>query len=175
MERHESLSEGSDTMDAQRRGREEGFDAILERIRVGRESAWRAVNEAMIATYHHIGSVLSRRFGEAGWEQSDVDACAEWLIARGAGAVGFSEQNLSKMRSFYDAWANAGGVPKDAFALPWACHLVLLELCSSNEERCWYMQAALQGAWSADTLEARIRAGSPIDGVGSKCDENAIK
>ena len=65
-----------------------------------------------------------------------------------------------RMKSFHEIWSNAGGLPSKALTLPWDCHLVLLDRCTTDRERNLFLDAALQGGWSAQELEARIQAGS---------------
>lgn len=134
------------------------FDEAWELIRNGRQRAWAAVNAVMIETYEAIGAWLVR---EVGSDPLKLHACAEALRARGAGRIGFTVQNLSCMKTFHEVWSKAGGLTSKALELPWACHLVLLDHCATDRDRFRFLDAALQGGWSAQELEARIRAGSP--------------
>ena len=133
------------------------FDEVWELIRKGHQQAWSAVNAKMIETYEAIGAWLVR---EVGSDTGRLDACAEALRARGAARLGFSVRNLSRMKTFHEVWSKAGGLTSEALALPWECHLVLLDHCATHPERLRFLDAALQGGWSAQELDMRIRAGS---------------
>ncbi len=148
-------------MSAPHDGRATEFDETLILIRQGRTRAWRAVNVAMIETYKEIGALLSRKFKDQGWGQAEVDGLAKRLAANSAGGIGFGARNLMRMKSFHEIWTKAGRLPPSALALPWECHLVLLEHCTTDRERFLFLDAALQGGWSAQELEARINAGAP--------------
>jgi len=144
-------------MDSPRDGVVTEYDDVWELIRNGRQQAWSAVNAKMIETYEAIGAWLVR---EVGSDTGRLDACAEALRTRGAGRLGFSVRNLSRMKTFHEVWSTAGGLTLEALALPWECHLVLLDHCATHPERLRFLDAALQGGWSAQELDMRIRAGS---------------
>lgn len=144
-------------MDSPQTGLATEFDDVWGLMQNGRQRAWAAVNVVMIETYEEIGAWLVR---ETGSDPGKLDACAEALRARGAGRTGFSVRNLSRMKTFHEVWSKAGGLTSKALELPWACHLVLLDHCTTDQELFRFLDAALQGGWSAQELEARIRAGS---------------
>lgn len=144
-------------MDSPRDGGVTEYDEVWGLIQNGRQRAWGAVNAKMIETYEAIGAWLVR---EVGSDTGRLDACAEALRVRGAGRMGFSVRNLLRMKTFHEVWSKAGGLTSEALALPWECHLVLLDHCATHPERLRFLDAALQGGWSAQVLEARIRAGS---------------
>jgi len=137
------------------------FVEVLGMVRAGSNRAWLAVNIAMIETYEEIGALLSRKIQDDGWGQSDVEGLAKWLAANFGEGIGFTARNLMAMKSFHEIWSEAGRVPRRLLELPWACHLVLLEHCAIHKERLAFLEEALQGAWSAEELAARIQAGSP--------------
>lgn len=145
-------------MDSPQTGLATEFDDVWGLIQNGRQRAWTAVNATMIETYDAIGAWLVREIGS---DPGKLDACAEALRARGAGRMGFSIQNLLRMKTFHEVWSKAGGLTSEALVLPWECHLVLLDHCATDRDRFRFLDAALQGGWSAQELEARIRAGSP--------------
>lgn len=86
-----------------------------------------------------------------------------WLAVNAAMIETYEEIGalLNRKKVFHETWSKAGGLPSKALALPWECHLVLLEHCSTDRERFVFLDAALQGGWSAEELEERIHAGSP--------------
>jgi hypothetical protein len=105
--------------------------------------------------------LLNRKVHEDGWGQAEVDGLAKWLAANLGEGIGFSARNLMRMKAFHEAWSKAGGLPSQALTLPWECHMVLLEHCTTDRERIRFLDAAVQGGWSAEELKARIHAGSP--------------
>lgn len=145
-------------METSRDGLAMGHEAVLGILEEGRTRAWLAVNAAMIETYESVGAWLSRKSREEGWDPSQVEALSRKLVAQRWGVLSVSVPNLMRMKSFHEVWSKGGGLPAQARALFWECHLVLLEHCTSHRIRCRFLDAAIEGGWSAKVLETRIGA-----------------
>ena len=134
------------------------YDTVLGILDEGRTRAWLAVNAAMIESYESVGAWLSRKSREEGWDPSHLDALSRVLVTQNWGVLSVSARNLMSMKAFHEVWSKAGGIPPKARMLSWECHLVLLEHCATHRMRCKFLDAAVEGRWSAKELEARIRA-----------------
>ena len=100
--------------------------------------------------YREIGRVVSGRA-----EKGAAVAASEYLQAAYPAAEGFSPRNVRRMRAFYVAYEESPEIMRLAMYLGWTQNVAILERCSSNEERAWYIRAVLRFGWKkAKLLEA---------------------
>ena len=100
--------------------------------------------------YCEIGHLVSGRA-----EKGAAVAASEHLQMTRPDAEGFSPRNLRRMRAFYAAYEEFPEIMRLAMNLGWTQNVAILERCSSNEERAWYIRAVLRFGWKkAKLLEA---------------------
>jgi len=100
--------------------------------------------------YCEIGRVVSGRS-----EKGAAVAASEYLQATYPAAEGFSPRNLRRMRAFYATYEESPEIMRLAMELGWTQNVAILERCGNNEERAWYIRAALRFGWKkAKLLEA---------------------
>ena len=100
--------------------------------------------------YCEIGRVVSGRA-----EKGAAVAASEHLQATYPTAEGLSPRNVRRMRAFYAAYEESPEIMRLAMYLGWTRNVAILERCGSNEERAWYIRAALRFGWKkAKLLEA---------------------
>ena len=100
--------------------------------------------------YCEIGRLVSGRA-----EKGAAVAASEYLKMTCPDVEGFSPRNLRRMRAFYAAYEKSPETMRQAMTLGWTQNVAILERCSSNEERAWYIRAVLHFGWKkAKLLEA---------------------
>ncbi|WP_419014586.1 DUF1016 N-terminal domain-containing protein [Hominenteromicrobium sp.] len=100
--------------------------------------------------YCEIGRLVSSKA-----EKGAAVVASEHLRAAYPAADGFSPRNLRRMRAFYAAYEESPEIMRLAMNLGWTQNVAILERCSSNEERVWYIRAVLCFGWKkAKLLEA---------------------
>ena len=100
--------------------------------------------------YCEIGRVVSGRA-----EKGAAVAASEYLQMTYPAVEGFSPRNLRRMRAFYATYEESPEITRLAMSLGWTQNVAILERCSSNEERAWYIRAVLRFGWKkAKLLEA---------------------
>ena len=103
-----------------------------------------------MALYCEIGRLVSGRA-----EKGAAVAASEHLQMTHPDVEGFSPRNLRRMRAFYAAYEEFPEIMRQAMKLGWTQNVAILEKCSSNEERAWYIRAVLHFGWKkAKLLEA---------------------
>ena len=100
-----------------------------------------------------IGLVVSGRC-----EKGAAVAASEYLQAAYPAADGFSPRNVRRMRTFYAAYEESPEIMRQAMRLGWTRNVAILEGCSSNEERAWYIRAVLHFGWKKAKLLAAIES-----------------
>ena len=116
--------------------------------------------------YWEIGRLVSGRA-----EKGAAVAASEYLQAAYPTADGFSPRNVRRMRAFYAAYEESPETMRLAMNLVWTRNVAVLERCGSNEERMWYIQAALHFGWKKAKLLAAIESQAWMH---SSLDEQAI-
>ena len=100
--------------------------------------------------YCEIGRLVSSKA-----EKGAAVAASEYLQAAYPAAEGFSPRNVRRMRTFYAAYEESPEIMQLAMELGWTQNVAILERCGNNEERAWYIRAALRFGWKkAKLLEA---------------------
>ena len=100
--------------------------------------------------YCEIGRLVSGRA-----EKGAAVAASGYLQITCPDVEGFSPRNLRRMRAFYAAYKNSPEIMRLAMELGWTQNVAILERCGNNEERAWYIRAALRFGWKkAKLLEA---------------------
>ena len=100
--------------------------------------------------YCEIGRLVSSKA-----EKGAAVAASEYLQMTYPAVEGFSPRNLRRMRAFYATYEESPEITRLAMNLGWTQNVAILERCSSNEERAWYIRAVLRFGWKkAKLLEA---------------------
>jgi predicted nuclease of restriction endonuclease-like (RecB) superfamily len=133
------------------------FTEILGIIQAGRATAFEAVNVALIDTYWAIGAHLSQKVAAADWGRGVVNELAGWLSVEAPDLRGFSASNLWRMKQFYETYAKAPKLATLLRVLSWSKHLLLLSSCKSEEEKEFYLLAAVRSGWSHRELDRQIK------------------
>ena len=116
--------------------------------------------------YCEIGRLVSRRS-----EKGAAVAASEYLQAAYPAAEGFSPSNLRRMRAFYAAYEKTPEIMRLAMRLGWTQNVAILERCGNNEERAWYIRAALRFGWKKKKLLESIKTQAWLY---SSLDEQAV-
>ena len=102
--------------------------------------------------YCEIGRLVNGRL-----EKGAAVAASEYLRATYPAADGFSPRNVRRMRAFYAAYEKTPKIMQQAMRLGWTRNVAILERCGSNEERAWYIRAALRFGWKKAKLLESIK------------------
>jgi predicted nuclease of restriction endonuclease-like (RecB) superfamily len=157
---------------------------IISLIEEARQRVATVANTAMVYTYFEIGKVIVEELQEgakrAAYGKSLLkDVSKDLTIKLG---LGFSVQNLERMRSFYLLYSNSPAVMRNLkeiqksssamriskktnveneiriFNLSWTHYLILLRI-ENNEERNFYEIESLQNKWTVKQLERQFNTG----------------
>ena len=130
------------------------YGAIRQVLESARQSAYKAVNFAMVQAYWQIGRLIveDEQNGEARAEYGKkvLDELAKRLTAEFG--KGFDASNLRYMRLFYKAFPNCDTLRHE---LSWSHYRLLLRV-ENPAARDWYMNEAVAENWSSRQLERQI-------------------
>ena len=132
------------------------FAPVLTLIQQAQNRALRSVNRELIELYWSIGQYLSQKTESDGWGRGTVRQLAEWLARQDTGMRGFSSSNLWRMGQFYDTYHASPKLAALLRELSWTNNLTILGRAGSEQEREFYIQAAIRGRWSQRELIRQI-------------------
>jgi len=124
-----------------------------------RIKAYRSVNKEHIKLYWDIGRSIIERQERYGWGQSVVEKLAVDLTAEFNGTVGYSVQNLWRMRFFYLAYKDSPKLAQLVREIPWGQNIVIMQMVKDSKEREYYIRATSEMGWSRNVLMNQIKAG----------------
>ena len=128
--------------------------AIKQVIAQARSQVKQTVNSAMVQAYWHIGRLIIEdeqqgkaraKYGKAQLKQLSEQLTADF-------GKGFDVTNLRNMRRFYLVFENRDALRLD---LSWTHYRTLIRI-ENEAARQWYMNEAVDNAWSARALERQI-------------------
>ena len=129
--------------------------AEIRQILIGaRQTAYKAVNFAMVTAYWNIGRLIVEdeqqgstraEYGKAVLADISVRLTEEF-------GKGFTEANLRNMRQFYQCFPNCYALRSE---LTWT-HYRLLIRVQDEDARQWYMNEAAEQTWSSRQLDRQI-------------------
>jgi predicted nuclease of restriction endonuclease-like (RecB) superfamily len=130
------------------------YASIAEVLQAARMQVRQSVNSAMVQAYWQVGRLIveDEQQGQARAEygKAQLSGLADKLTADFG--KGFDVTNLRNMRRFYLAYPIRDAVRLE---LSWTHYRTLIR--HENEQaRLWYMQEAVQQAWSARALERQM-------------------
>ena len=130
------------------------YSAIRHVLETARQSAYKAVNHAMVQAYWQIGRLIveDEQKGEsrAEYGKKVLAELAERLTSEFG--KGFDARELRKMRQFYLLFSKWDAVRPE---LSWTHYRLLLRV-ENQDARNWYMNEAVAENWSSRQLERQI-------------------
>ena len=112
-----------------------------------------AAQRPQMELYCEIGRLVGGRA-----EKGAAVVASEYLQMTYPAVEGFSPRNLRRMRAFYAAYEESSEIMRQAMKLGWTQNVAILERCSSNEERAWYIRAVLHFGWKKARLQEAIES-----------------
>jgi predicted nuclease of restriction endonuclease-like (RecB) superfamily len=137
---------------------------VLALIEAARGRAYRAVNTELVTLYWQIGEYISKKIETAEWGDGVVDELAAAIAREHPGVRGYTRRNLFRMRQFFEAYRGAKKVSPLVTQLPWTQHLIILSQTKHQQEREFYLLAAIKERWSKRELERQIATGASLRG-----------
>lgn len=132
------------------------LNEIKERIRAAQYSALKAVNKELIGAYWDIGKMILARQDKFGWGKSIVENLSKDLQKDFPGVVGYSADNLWRMRKFYLKYKGNEKLASLVQEISWTKNIVVMEKCRDDLERQFYILMTKKFGWTKDVLIHQI-------------------
>ena len=82
------------------------FSEITSLIAQARIRAFQAVNKELVSLYWHVGEYVHHKVSSNAWGKSVVKDLAEYIQKSEPNVLGFSAQNIWRMKQFYETYSN---------------------------------------------------------------------
>lgn len=129
---------------------------IKQRIRSAQYEALKAVNKELIRLYWDIGKMIVERQELYGWGKSIVENRARDLQAEFPGMQGFSVRNIWYMRTLYVTYQKNEKLQPLVAEISWTKHLIIIDRCSEDLEREFYIRMTRKFGWTKNVLIHQI-------------------
>lgn len=136
---------------------QEQFSHITTLIFKAKENAFHAVNKELVTLYWHIGEYVSQQVVKKAWGKSVVKELSLFIQQSDPNVVGFSPQNIWRMKQFFEAYKNFPKLATLSRELSWSQNRLILPL-KSPEEQEFYLLFSIKEKWSVRELERQINA-----------------
>ena len=129
---------------------------VKQRIRSAQYEALKAVNKKLIQLYWDIGKMIVKQQNLHGWGKSIVKNLAQDLQIEFPGVQGYSKDNLWRMRKFYLQYNEDSKLAPVVQEIGWAHNIVIMETCTDDLEREFYIRMTSRMGWSKNVLIHQI-------------------
>ena len=109
--------------------------AIKQAIQVSRYRVTRQANGESLGLYYAVGKYISEHSRNAVWGTGAIEQISNQLQQELPGLIGFSAQNMRRMRQFYEEWVdifeNRSAVPSELEIMPISADIQPFIFCST--------------------------------------------
>lgn len=132
------------------------LESIKAEIKNAQYKATVNVNKELVILYYNIGKVINEH---KTWGNKFIDNLATDIRLSFPEAKGYSVRNLKYMAKFALTYPDEQFVQQAVAQIPWGHTIVLLDKCSDESVRKWYIEKAIENGWSRNVLIHQIESG----------------
>ena len=136
---------------------QEQFSHISALIKEAKQRAFQAVNYELVSLYWQVGEYVSQQVTSKVWGKSVVKELSEFILRSEPNVIGFSSQNIWRMRQFYETYKDYPKLATVWRVLSWSHHKLIMP-CKTSEEREFYLRMGVKEKWSYRELERQINS-----------------
>lgn len=133
------------------------FSEITSLITQARVRAFQAVNKELVSLYWHVGEYVHHKVTSNAWGKSVVKDLAEYIQKSEPNVLGFSAQNIWRMKQFYETYSNNQKLATLSRELSWSHNRLILPLEKLQEQE-FYISMSIKEKWSVRELERQINS-----------------
>ena len=133
------------------------FTEITSLIASAKSRAYQAVNKELVTLYWHVGEYVSKQVTLKAWGKSVVKELADFIQVSEPNIIGFSAQNIWRMKQFYETYSNYEKLATLSRELSWSHNRLILPLANEQEQE-FYLRMSIKENWSVRELERQINS-----------------
>jgi predicted nuclease of restriction endonuclease-like (RecB) superfamily len=135
------------------------FEEIAALIKAARSKAFYEVNRRVIELYWEVGKYIFERTKNGSWGKSIVKNLADFLYLNIPNPLGFSAQNLWRMKQFFETYQEDVKLSPLVREISWTNNLLILSGTKSSEEKEFYLRLCKREHYSKRELERQLSSG----------------
>lgn len=132
------------------------FTKIVELIKQSKQRAFASVNRELIDLYWNVGKYISKKTESDGWGKGTVEELSKYIQTEINGVRGFSQQNLWRMKQFYEVYSAFPKLSLLVRELGWTNNLHIFTKTKTIEEKEFYLKLSIKEKYSKRELERQI-------------------
>ena len=133
------------------------FTEITYLIASAKSRAYQAVNKELVTLYWHVGEYVSKQVISKAWGKSVVKELADFIQVSEPNIIGFSAQNIWRMKQFYETYSKNEKLATLSRELSWSHNRLILPLANEQEQE-FYLRMSIKENWSVRELERQINS-----------------
>ena len=133
------------------------FTEITSLIASAKSRAYQAVNKELVNLYWHVGEHVSKQVLSKAWGKSVVQELADFIQVSEPNIIGFSAQNIWRMKQFYETYSSNEKLATLSRELSWSHNRLVLPLEKEKEQE-FYLRMSIKENWSVRDLERQINS-----------------
>jgi len=133
------------------------FTEITSLIASAKSRAYQAVNKELVTLYWHVGEYVSKQVLSKSWGKSVVQELADFIQLSEPNIIGFSAQNIWRMKQFYETYSKNEKLATLSRELSWSHNRLILPLANEQEQE-FYLRMSIKENWSVRELERQINS-----------------
>ncbi len=133
------------------------FTEITSLIASAKSRAYQAVNKELVTLYWHVGEYVSKQVTLKAWGKSVVKELADFIQLSEPNIIGFSAQNIWRMKQFYETYSKNEKLATLSRELSWSHNRLILPLANEQEQE-FYLRMSIKENWSVRELERQINS-----------------
>ncbi len=130
--------------------------SIKQEIQQAQYKATLNVNKELIVLYYNIGKLINKH---KTWGNKFIENLASDIRLSFPNAKGYSVRNLKYMSKLAATYPDEQFVQQAVAQIPWGHTVVLLDKCSDESVRNWYIEKTIENGWSRNVLVHQIESG----------------
>ncbi|CAA6820042.1 MAG: FIG074102: hypothetical protein [uncultured Sulfurovum sp.] len=132
------------------------FNEILTLIQKVKQRVYKQANTLLIELYWDVGQYISDKTTSERWGKSTVRELANYIKKIDSSIGGFSEQNIWRMKQFYETYKDNEKLLPLVREVLWTNNLSIMSGRKSDVEKEFYLRETIKNNYSKRELERQI-------------------
>lgn len=135
---------------------QKSFNEVLSLIQKAKRQVYRQANTILMELYWDVGHYVFDKTTKESWGKSVVKELAYYIKKQDPSVGGFSEQNIWRMKQFYETYRDKEKLLPLVREVSWTNNLTIMSGRKSDEEKEFYLRETIKNNYSKRELERQI-------------------
>ncbi len=140
--------------------KQNSFNEVLALIQKAKQEVYKQANKILVALYWDVGYYISDKTAKERWGKGTVKELADYIKKTDPSIGGFSEQNIWRMKQFYETYETNEKLLPLIKEVSWTNNLSIMSGRKSDVEKEFYLSQTIKNNYSKRELERQIYSSS---------------